>query len=101
MNEWRNQRHLKSDLLTAQRGCAGYTGYQVESTRELLCGLDQRRALQRPLSCLAPPFDGRFDEPGLSEVMRQQLRRGRAGGGKIIAQGFADAAVQDPASTLK
>ena len=55
------------------------------STAELSCGVSQRRARQRPLSRLAPPFDSRFDEARLGKVMRQQLWLGRSAADHVIA----------------
>jgi hypothetical protein len=51
----------------------------------------------RPI-VMRPPFrdsfNGHFREAPLGEVMRQQLRLGRRGVGKMVAQNFGDAAVQ-------
>ena len=101
MEEWGYERDLKLDLFATQRGSAGQGRNLVEGARELLCGFDQRRALQRPLSRFAPPFDGRFGHARLGEVMRQQLRFGRSGAGELVAQGLADAAVQNLAPALE
>ena len=78
MDEWGYQRDLKLDLLATQRGRGGQGRDLVKGTGELLDSFDQRRALQRPLSRFAPPFDGRFGEARLGEVVRQQLRLGRS-----------------------
>jgi hypothetical protein len=45
--------------------------------------------------------DSNFDQPCLREVMRQQLRLGCSGGGKLIAQNFTRAAVQRLATALQ
>jgi len=55
----------------------------------------------RPLSRLAPPFDSGFGQPCLREVMREQLRLGCSGAGKLIAQNLTRAAVQGLATALK
>ena len=74
------KRHLKFDLLRdAARKCVGNARDLVKRAGQLLYCLDQCRAVQRPLSRLAPPFDGSFSEARLGEVMRQQLRLGRSG----------------------
>ena len=48
------ERDLKLDLLATQRRRGGQGRDLVKCARELLYGFDQRRALQRPLSRLAP-----------------------------------------------
>jgi len=68
---------------------------------ELGYRLNQRRALQRPLSRLAPPLDGRFREARLSEVMRQQFRLGRSSAADIIEQNLGDATVQNSTPALE
>ena len=65
MHERGYERHLKLDLLAAQRGRGGQSRHLVEGPGELRYGLNQRRALQRPLSRLAPPFDRGFDQARL------------------------------------
>ena len=55
--------HLKLDLLATQWGSAGQGRDLAESVSELLNCFDQRRALQRPLSRFAQPFDGRLGHP--------------------------------------
>ena len=77
------ERDLKLDLLATQRRRGGQGRDLVERARELLRGFNQRRALQRPLSRFAPPFDRGFGQARLREVMRQQLRLGRSGGGEL------------------
>ena len=54
MDERGYERDLKLDLFAAQRGRGGQGRDLVESACELLYGLNQRRALQRPLSRFAP-----------------------------------------------
>ena len=95
------ERDLKLDLLATQRGRGGQGRDLVKRTCELLCGFNQRRALQRPLSRFAPPFDRSLGQARLREVMREQLRLGRSGGGKLVAQNLGDAAVQDLAPALE
>ena len=45
MNEWGYERDLKLDLLATQRWSTGQGRDLVESTGELFCGFNQRRAL--------------------------------------------------------
>ena len=45
VKERRDERHLKFDLLATQCGSAGQGRDLVESTGELFCGFNQRRAL--------------------------------------------------------
>ena len=73
MDERGYERDLKLDLLAAQRGRGGQGRDLVERARELLYGLDQRRALQRPLSRFAPQARGLLDQSGLGAVTRQQF----------------------------
>jgi hypothetical protein len=47
------KRDLQLDLLATQRGRGGHGRNLVERSRDLLCGFDQRRAFQRPLSRFA------------------------------------------------
>jgi hypothetical protein len=60
MSEWSDERDLKLDLLATQGRSARQGLNLSERACELLCGFNQRRAFQRPLSGFAPPFDGRF-----------------------------------------
>ena len=53
MHERGDERDLKPDLLATQRGSGGQGRDLAEGVRELLCGFNQRRTLQRPLSCFA------------------------------------------------
>ena len=76
---------MKLDLLATQRRRGGQGRDLRERTAELSCGVSQRRARQRPLSRLAPPFDSRFDEARLGEAMRQQLWLGRNAADDVIA----------------
>ena len=101
MHEWGYQRDLKLDLLATQRGRGRQGRDLVEGPCELLCGFNQRRSLQRPLSRFAPPFDRGLGQARLGEVMRQQLRLGRSGGGELVAQNLANAAVQNLAPALE
>ena len=91
----------KLDLFATQRGGARQGRNLIEGARELFNGFDQRRALQRPLSRFAPPFDRRFGKASLGEVMRQQLWLGRSGDGDVVAQHLGDAAVQNLAPALE
>ena len=74
MDERRYERDLKLDLFATKRWSGGQGRDLVERTCELLGGFDQRRALQRSLSCLAPETCGLLDQPGLGAVTRQQFR---------------------------
>src|SRR5262249_50763722 len=65
--------HLKLDFLATQGGRAWQGRDQVERTPELFRGLDQRRALRRPLSRLPPQRRGFLDLSRLGAVTRQKL----------------------------
>src|SRR5262249_56466422 len=74
MHEGGYERDLKSNLLASELG-SGRQGLDLgKRTSELLCGFNQRRALQRPLSRFAPEARGLLDQAGLGAVTRQQLR---------------------------
>ena len=92
---------FKLDLFATQsrRGRQGRD--LVKRPFELLCGFNKRGSRQGALSRCAPPFDSGFGHPCLREVMREQLRLGCSGGGKLIAQNFTRAAVQSLAAALK
>ena len=94
MDEWGYERDLKLDLLATQRGRGGQGRDLVEGARELLCGFDQRRALQRPLSRFAPQARGLLDQPSLGAVTRQQLRLALGNLGELAFEGFGDAGVK-------
>src|SRR6516162_9815771 len=83
MEERGYERDLKLDLLATQRRSGGQGGNLVQSKGDLHHGLNKRRALQRPLSGFAPPFDCRLGHASLGEVMRKQLRLGRGGTRKL------------------
>jgi len=68
------ERDLKLDLLATQPGSAGQDRKQCKGTRELLSSFNQRRSLQRPLSCFAPQTGGLVDQAGLRAVARKKLR---------------------------
>ena len=63
MHERGYERDLKLDLLATQRGRGGQGRDLGKRARELLHGFNQRRALQRPLSRLAPQARGLLDQP--------------------------------------
>ena len=60
----------------------------------------ERRAAERLVASLAPPFDGEVIEAGLGEVMRNELRL-RSGVLRIVPQDFGGAAVQRLAAALE
>jgi hypothetical protein len=60
----------------------------------------ERRAAQRLVARLAPPFDGEFVEAGLSEMMGDDLRLGRRRLW-LPDQDFRRAAVQHPPAALE
>ena len=74
MDEWGYERNLKLDLLAAQRGRGGQRRNLDKGTGELFCSFDQRRALKRPLSGLAPQASGFLDQAGFGAVTCQQFR---------------------------
>ena len=57
-------------------------------------GFDQRRALQRPLSRLAPQARGLLDQAGLGAVTRQQFRLVLGNLSELAFKCFGDAGVQ-------
>jgi hypothetical protein len=63
---------LKLDLFATQRGSGRQGCDLVQASGELRLGFDQRRALQRLLSRLAPPFDRCLGEARLGP---QRFRR--------------------------
>src|SRR6516165_4086944 len=73
MDKWGYERDLKPDLIATQSWCAWQGRDLTEGAGELLYGFDQRRALDRPLSCFAPLKRGLFDQPSFGVVARQQL----------------------------
>ena len=54
MDQGGNERDLELDLLAPQRGRAGQARNLAEGPRDLLCGFDQRRLGERPLSSRTP-----------------------------------------------
>src|SRR5258708_20975904 len=92
--QWGYERDLKVDPLVTERGSGGQGRDLVEGARELLCGFNQRRALQRPLSCLAPQARRLLDQTGLGTVPGQQLRLVRGNLRKLALQHVGDAGVQ-------
>ena len=84
------KRDLKLDLLAAQRGRGGQGRNLAESTRDLLYGFDQRRALHRPLPRLAPQVHRLLDLPSFSAVTREQLRLTFGDIGELTFEGFGD-----------
>ena len=63
------ERHVK--LICSRRNADVVGKVAIWSSARVSCLLPlQCRAVQRPLSRLAPPFDGRFSESRLGEVMR-------------------------------
>jgi hypothetical protein len=94
MHEWGYERDLQLDLLATQRGSGGQSRNLAESARELLYGFNQRRALQRTLSRLAPQAHGLLDQPGLGAVMRQDLRPALGSFSELAFKGFSDPGVK-------
>ena len=74
MEERGYERDLKFDLFATQRRRGRQGRNLAEGTGELLGSFDQGRALQRPLSRLAPKARGLLDQASLGAVTRQQLR---------------------------
>ena len=70
------ERDLKLDLLATQCRRGGQDRNLVERTSELLHCFNKRRALQRPLSRLAPQARRLLDQTGLGAVTRQATRVG-------------------------
>jgi hypothetical protein len=66
----------------------------VEGSGELRRGFDQRRALQRALSRLAPQVRGLLDQPSLGAVSRQQFRLVLGDFGKLTFKSFGNTSVQ-------
>ena len=84
----------KLDPFVTQRGSGGQGRDLVEGARELLCGFNQRRALQRPLSCLAPEARRLLDQAGLGTVPGQQLRLVRGNLRELTLERLSDAGVE-------
>ena len=96
VDERGDERYLKIDLHAAQRGRAGQGRDLVEGALELFNGLDQRRALHRPLSRLAPQAHRLLDQPGLGAVTRQQLGLALGDLGELAFECFGDASMKRP-----
>ena len=94
MDERGYERDLKLDLLATQRRRGGQGRDLVEGARELLYGFDQRRALQRPLSRLAPQARRLLDQPGLGAVTRQQLGLVLGNLRELAFKSFGDASMK-------
>src|ERR1700737_5314158 len=94
--QWGYERDLKLDPSVTHRGSGGQGRDLVEGARELLCGFNQPRALQRPLSCFAPQARRLLDQAGLGTVPGQQLRLVRGNLGKLALQHVGDTSVQRP-----
>jgi hypothetical protein len=73
MEKWRNERDLKLDFFSTQRGSSGQGRYLVEGTCELRYSFNECRALQRALSRFAPPASRLLDQTRLSKVTREQF----------------------------
>jgi hypothetical protein len=94
MDERGDERDLKFDLVATQRRRAGQGRDLLERPRELGRGFGQRRAVERPLSRLAPQARGLLDQPGLGAVMRQDLRPALGSLGELAFDGFGDPGVK-------
>src|ERR1700730_18362708 len=94
--QWGYERDLKLDSFATQRGSGGQGRDLVEGARELPCGFNQRRALQRPLSCLAPQARRLLEQAGLGTVPGQQFRLVRGNLRKLALQHVGDTSVQRP-----
>ena len=94
VEERRDERHLKFDLLATQRGGAGQGRDLVEGARELSNRFEQRGGLQRPLSGSAPKARGLFDQPGFGPVTREYLRSVLSNVREVPFESFRDASVQ-------
>jgi hypothetical protein len=62
----------------------------IKRAFELFNGFDQRRALQRPLSRLAPQAHRLLDLPSFSAVTRQQFGLAFGDVGELTFDGFGD-----------
>ncbi len=85
---------MKLDLLAAQRGGGWQDRNLGKRTRELLCGFNQRRALQRALSRTGPQARSLLDLPSLGAVTRQQLRLALGDVSELAFKGFGDTGVK-------
>jgi hypothetical protein len=92
--QWGYERDLKLDPFVTQRGSNGQGRDLVEGARELLCGFNQRRALQRPLSCLAPQARRLLDQAGLGAMPCEQMRVALGDVGKLPFDCVCDTSVQ-------
>src|SRR5215471_14220166 len=94
MHEGGYERDLKPNLLASELG-SGRQGLDLgKRTSELLCGFNQRRALQRPLSRSAPEARGLLDQAGLGAVTRQQLRLTLGDIRELAPECFGDTSVK-------
>ena len=94
MHERGYQRDLKLDLFATQRGVRGQRRNLLERAGELLCGFDQRRALQRPLSRFTPKARGLFDLASFGAMTRQNLRLVLSNLSEMALKRFGDTSVQ-------
>ena len=94
MDERGYQRDLKLDLLAAQRRRGRQRRDLIKRARELLYGFNQRRALQRPLSRLAPEARSLLDQPSLGAVTRQQFGLALGDLRELAFKSFGDAGVE-------
>jgi hypothetical protein len=89
---------LKLDPLATQRGRGGEGRDLVERTGQLRQGFNQRRAVQRPLSCFRRKACRFLDQASFGAVMRQQFRLVLGNFGELAFQSFSNARVQRAAS---
>src|SRR5271166_2987752 len=94
MDEWGYERDLKLDLFATQRWRTGQRRNLIKRVGELSRRLNQRRALQRPLSRFAPKESGLLDQTGLGAVTRQKLGLALGNRGELALKGFGDAGVK-------
>jgi hypothetical protein len=88
------ERDLKLDLFATKRARAGQSRNLRKRAGELLCGFDQRRARQRPLSRFTPKVRGLLDQSCLCAVTRQQFRQVLSNLSELALKRFGNTGVQ-------
>jgi len=94
VHEWAYECDLKLNLLATKRRSGRQGGDLGQCTRELLYGFDQCRALQRPLSRLAPQVRSFPDQPSFGAVTCQQFRLVLGEVRELVFKGFGDTGVK-------
>src|SRR5262249_18309881 len=94
MHEWAQERDLKLDLLTAQRGSGREGGELGKRAAELFDGLNRCRPHHRPPARLAPQARGLLDQAGLGAVASDYFRFALGDLRKLVLKCFGNAGVK-------